>query len=111
MTTQHTPSEYDGMLIPVCGARKVPGGFSSCGFTGGYKKAPHECDDPKCPGNVTRQRLLAFCEITAAAGKMAVALRVFCDRAIAVGGDKEEWELGTGLPEYRAALANLEKLG
>jgi hypothetical protein len=57
MTTQHTPSEYDGMLIPSC-ARTVP--IGSCGFTGGYGAAPHECDDAECPGNVNRLKLEAF---------------------------------------------------
>lgn len=32
--------------------------------------APHECDDPKCPGNVNRLKLKAFEELKAALKKV-----------------------------------------
>ena len=39
-------------------------------------EVPHECDDPKCPGNINRQKLEMFDEMYDAMGWMRKAMQI-----------------------------------
>lgn len=38
------------------------------------RQVPHECDDPGCPGNITRKKLKALSELLEASAKVSCAL-------------------------------------
>jgi hypothetical protein len=66
------------------------------------KAAPHECDDPQCPGNVNRLKLEAFDELKVA----CKFLLEQCSHYNFINGEHE----GDYIRAYNA-LAKAEKLG
>ena len=58
------------------------------------REAPHECDDPKCPGNINRQIIEMFPEIILKLELLASALR-----------DEGKWTNAVGMIDEMVARA------
>lgn len=41
-----------------------------------YMEVPHECDDPKCPGNINRQKLEMFDEMLSTLRETRKAMQI-----------------------------------
>ncbi len=69
---------------------------------------PHDCSDPKCPGNVNRRKLAALDGLMAAMGKIAKAVRGARDTPTS---NQEAWDLLMDIGRHAgAALAEAEKV-
>lgn len=73
--------------------------------------APHECVNSECPGNVNQLKLEAFDKLKTAAERMAGFLGAWKHAFQSVQMTPERYDEDSGLVEYRAVLANAEKLG
>ena len=47
-----------------------------------YKEVPHYCDDPKCPGNINRQKLEIFQELVKIMDKNLYLLEDTCGQKV-----------------------------
>ena len=53
-----------------------PGETGDRELLGMIASAPHECDDPKCPGNINRQKLEMFDEMLSALRETRKAMQI-----------------------------------